>query len=47
MYIEQNEIVEKGLERIGREKGGGGLGTEQCCSLVPFIPQLLRKNNKS
>lgn len=42
MYIEQNEIVEKGLERIGREKGGG-VGTEQCCSLVPFIPQLLRK----
>lgn len=46
MYIEQNEIVEKELERIGREKGGG-LGTEQCCSIVPFIPQLLRKNNKS
>lgn len=22
MYIEQNEIVEKELERIGREKGG-------------------------
>lgn len=45
MYIEQNEIVEKGQEKIGREKGG--LGTKQCCSLVPFIPQLLRKNNKS
>lgn len=46
MYIEQNEIVEKGLERIGREKGGGRDRTMLFISSF-YPPITKKKNNKS
>lgn len=47
MYIEQNEIVEKELERIGREKGGG-VRDRTMLFISSFYPPITKKkNNKS